>query len=78
MSSHPSILAREIPWITGLGKLWTEVYNIIQEVVIKTIPRKKKGKKAKQLPEDALQIEKRNDRQRRKGKVYPFECSSEE
>ena len=59
-------------------ELWTEVYNIIQEVVIKTIPRKKKGKKAKQLPEDALQIEKRNDRQRRKGKVYPFECSSEE
>ena len=59
-------------------ELWTEVCDIVQEAVIKTIPRKKKGKKAKQLPEDALQIEKRNDRQRRKGKVYPFECSSEE
>ena len=60
-------------------ELWTEVCNIIQEVVIKTIPKKKKGKKAKQLPEDALQTEKkRNDRQSRKGKIYPFECSSEE
>jgi len=60
-------------------ELWTEVRNIIQEVVIKTIPKKKKGKKTKQLPEDALQIEKkRNNRQSRKGKIYPFECSSEE
>ena len=36
-------------------ELWTEVYNIVQEVVIKTIP-KKKFKKAKWLPEEALQI----------------------
>ena len=43
--------------------------------MIKTISKKKKCKKAKQLPEDALQIEmKRNKRQRRKGKIYPFEC----
>ena len=33
-----------------------EVLNIVQEVVIKTIPKKKKGKKAKQLSEEALQI----------------------
>ena len=60
-------------------ELWMEVRNTIQEAVIKTIPKKKKGKKAKQLPEDALQTEKkRNDRQSRKGKIYPFECSSEE
>ena len=33
-----------------------EVCNIAQEVVIKTIPKKKKCKKAKWLPEKALQI----------------------
>ena len=37
-------------------ELWTEVCNIVQEAVIKTIPKKKKRKKAKQLSEDALQI----------------------
>ena len=36
-------------------ELWTEVCDIVQEVVIKTIPKKKKCKKAKQLPEEALQ-----------------------
>ena len=33
-----------------------EVHNIVQEAVIKTIPKKKKCKKAKQLSEEALQI----------------------
>ena len=33
-----------------------EVCNTVQEAVIKTIPRKKKGKKAKWLSEEALQI----------------------
>ena len=37
-------------------ELWTEVRDIVQEVVIKTIPKKKKCKKAKQLSEEALQI----------------------
>ena len=37
-------------------ELWTEVRNIIQEAVIKTIPKKKKCKKAKWLSEEALQI----------------------
>ena len=36
-------------------ELWTEVPNIVQEVVIKIIPKKKKCKKAKLLPEEALQ-----------------------
>ena len=31
------------------------VHDIVQNVVIKTIPKKKKGKKAKWLPEEALQ-----------------------
>ena len=35
-------------------ELWTEVHNIVQEVVIKTIPKKKKFKKAKWLSEEAL------------------------
>ena len=37
-------------------ELWTEVHDIVQEVVIKTIPKKKKFQKAKWLSEDALQI----------------------
>ena len=37
-------------------ELWTEVHNIIQEAVIKTIPKKKKCKKTKWLSEEALQI----------------------
>ena len=47
-----------------------EVYNIVQEAVIKTIPKKKKCKKAKWLSEEALQIaEKRSERQRKKGQI---------
>ena len=37
-------------------ELWTEVDDIVQETGIKTIPKKKKCKKAKWLPEEALQI----------------------
>ena len=45
-----------------LEELWTEVRDIVQEAGIKTIPRKKKCKKAKWLSEEALQIaEKRRD-----------------
>ena len=54
---------------------WTEVCDIVQDAVIKTILRKKKCKKAKWLYEEAVQIaEKRRERQRRKGKIYTFEC----
>ena len=57
-------------------ELWTEVRDTVQEAVIKTIPKKKKCEKAKWLSEEALQIaeKKRSERQRRKGKIYPFEC----
>ena len=42
--------------------MWTEVRDIVQETVIKTIPTKKKCKKAKLLSEEALQIsEKRRE-----------------
>ena len=37
-------------------ELWTEVHNIVLEVVIKTIPKKNKCKMAKWLSEEALQI----------------------
>ena len=41
---------------------WTEVLDIVQEEVIKTIPKKKKCKKAKWLSEEILQIaEKRRE-----------------
>ena len=36
--------------------LWTEVHDIVQEAVIKTIPKKKKCKKTKWLSEEFLQI----------------------
>ena len=58
-------------------ELWTEVCDIVQKPVIKTIPKKKKCKKAKWLSEEALQIaanRREVKRQRRKGKIYPFEC----
>ena len=43
-------------------ELWTKVCNTMQEAVIKTIPKKKKCKKAKWLSEEALQIaEKRRE-----------------
>ena len=43
-------------------ELWTEVHDIVQEAVIKTIPKKKKSEKAKWLFEEALQIaEKRRE-----------------
>ena len=38
------------------AELWTEIHDIIQETGIKTIPKKKKSKKAKWLSEEALQI----------------------
>ena len=53
-------------------ELWNEVRDIVQEIGIKTIPMEKKYKKAKWLPEEALQIAvKRRDmkKQRRKGKI---------
>ena len=36
-------------------ELWMEVHDIVQEAMIKTIPKKKKGNRAKWLSEEALQ-----------------------
>ena len=58
-----------------LEELWMEVRDTVQEAGIKTIPKKKKCKKAKWLPEEALQIAMmRSKRQRTKGKIHAFEC----
>ena len=48
-------------------ELWTEVCNIVQEVVTKTIPKKKKCKKAKWLSEEALQIAEKRRKVKGKG-----------
>ena len=48
--------------------------SIVQETEIKTIPEKKICKKPKWLSKEALQrVVKRTQKQRRKGKTYPFE-----
>ena len=47
-------------------ELWMEVCNIVQEVVIKTIHKKKKCKKVKRLSEEALLIA--EERREAKGK----------
>ena len=64
-------------------ELWTEVCDIVQEAVIKTIPKKKKYKRTKWLSEEALQIAERRreakgkeekQKAKKRRKVYPFEC----
>ena len=54
-------------------ELWMEVCDIVQETGIKTIPKKKKCKKAKWLSEEALQIAmKRREVKNRKRKGIPI------
>ena len=50
-------------------ELWTEVFDIVQEAVIKTIPKKKKCKKAKWLSEEALQQPWKEEKQKAKKKT---------
>ena len=47
-------------------ELWMEIYSIVQEAVIKTIPKEKKFEKAKWLSEEALQTA--EERREAKGK----------
>ena len=49
-------------------EIWTEVCDVVQEMVIKTIPNKKKCKKAKWLSEEALQIAEKEEKQKAKEK----------
>ena len=48
-------------------KLWMDVHNIVQEAVVKAIPKKKKWRKAKRLTEEALQIAEKGREVRSKG-----------
>ena len=62
-------------------ELWTEVHDIVQETGIKTIPKKKKCKKAKWLSEEALQIagkeEKLKAKEKRKDTPIGMQSSKE-
>ena len=53
-------------------ELWMEVHNIVQETVIKTIPKKKKCKKAKWLSEKALKIAKKRREVKGKGEKESY------
>ena len=58
-------------------ELWTEVHDIVLETGIKTIPMEKKCRKPKMAVWGGLTNsceKKRSIKQRRKGKIYPFEC----
>ena len=48
-------------------ELWTEVHNIVQEALTKTIPKKKKCKKDKWLSEEGLQIPEKRREMKGKG-----------
>ena len=53
-----------------------EVHDIVQEVLFKTIPKKKKYKKAKWLSEEGFQIavKRREAKSKEEKERYPFEC----
>ena len=53
-------------------ELWMKVHDIVQETVIKTIPKKKKCKKAKWLSEEALQIAVKRREAKGKGEKERF------
>ena len=58
-------------------ELWTEVCDIEEEAVIKTIPKKKKCKKAKELSEEDLQIaDKRREVKGKEGQHIPNRMQS--
>ena len=51
---------------------WTEVCDIVQDAVIKTIPKKKKCKKAKWLSEEVLQIAEKRREAKGKGEKEKY------
>ena len=64
---------KELDLINRVPKeLWTEVHEIVQETVIKIIPKKKKCKKAKWLSEEALLIA--EEKREMKGKGEKERC----
>ena len=61
-----------------LEELWTEVHDIVQNTVIKTIPKKKKRKKVKWLSEEALQIAEKRREAKGKGEKERNPCMNAE
>ena len=59
-------------------ELWMEVYNIVQKSVIRTIPKKKKCKKAKWLSEEALHVAEKRREAKGKGKKERYTHLNEE
>ena len=59
-------------------ELWMGVHDIVQEAVIKTIPEKKKCKKAKWLLEEVLQIAEKRKEVKGKGKKERYTNMSTE
>ena len=57
-------------------ELWMEVHDVVQDTGIKTIPKKKKYKKAKWLSEEGFQIavKRREAKSKEEKERYPFEC----
>ena len=53
-------------------ELWMEIHALVQEAVIKTIPKKKKCKKAKWLSEEALQIAEKRREAKGKGEKEKY------
>ena len=53
-------------------ELWTEVRDIVEEAVIKTIPKKKKCRKAKWLSEESLQIAEKRREAKGKGEKESY------
>ena len=53
-------------------ELLTEVRDIVQEAVIKTIPKRKKCKKAKRLSEEDLQIVRKEEKAKERRKDTPI------
>ena len=59
-------------------ELWIKVHDIVQEAMIKTIPKKKKFKKAKWFPEEGLQIEEKRKAKEKRKDISIWMQSSEE
>ena len=53
-------------------ELWMEIHDIVQEAVIKTVPKKKKSKKAKSLSEEAFQIAEKRREAKGKGEMERY------
>ena len=71
--SNSSAVSKSILEFHGSCIVGRRFRDIVQQAVIKIIPKKKKRKKAKRF-EEALQIGEKRKEGKGKGKIFPFEC----